>query len=300
MTRLRSLAVLSALALAVGIFVLLGLPNSEDGSDSQSLDSVATAPFSIDDEVDRFLRRASDLQPPCWETIDLPPARRAWGTIYPRDPGSQISHAVPPVNSLPAVPPVYSLEDLIATELLDHPFREGTFRTDLIIVGEVVGTAPYNRTSVRHTIEVEESLKGEMKPGDTLRVTERPGAYAHRAEGVDYALGPLTEPQGVLGIPPMRTGERYLLFLKSIDGATRDNMRAYVVGSFQGKMRINHGRALEFPGPMERLPREVQSPAIPPTSVWAPGLPFRINALLHGCPFDEVTADIRDILAAGD
>lgn len=75
-----------------------------------------------------------------------------------------------------------------------------------------------------HTyLEIQETLKGKATKGDTIEVIEE-GGYDNKVMG---------------GIPQMKKGSEYVLFLKEVEG------KYWIRGAFQGRFIIREGYAFQ-------------------------------------------------------
>lgn len=219
----------------------------------------------------------------------------------------------------PAYLPYFNLEDIVAGRI-DGLDTHTAAQTDLIIVGRATGSetklvsnGPLELNTTLTTLQVEQTLKGAVPAGGSVVVIEAGGTYRPRVydpiepssdnpfgkppvdggvEGVDYTRGDEVEAR-VLGVPVIKAGERVLVFLKAYEGPLSGD--AYVVqGVFQGKMTVTDDGFLDFPGPDSLL-----TGTSAPRDEWvAHPAQFQLPARLQGCPLDEVTAGIRDILAS--
>lgn len=258
--------------------------------------------------------------PLCWEEISLPDngAARAEDDFEDDHPATAFL-----TNQS------YNLADITIGNPLNRP---GHRNTDLIVIAKVVDSEAFQSAvgslelpQTMLTLEIEESLRGHAQVGERIFVAEVGGVHQPRIyepveptadnpfgkppvdggeEGVDYTRGGPVE-SGFRGVPVMKTGERYLLFLYEYEGPDPEGTYTVVQGAFQGKMRVADNGMLEFTGSQDLLPVEaVDVPlreSTPENPVWSRSpSAYQLPALLHGCPLEEVTAGIRDILASKD
>lgn len=247
---------------------------------------------------------------PCWS--GAPPLDPGWSAHS--DPSSTQHGAMASRVYLP----YGDLEDIVAGEIEGLPTVIAA-ETELIIVARATGSeaklvsnGPLELATTRSTLQIEQTLKGAVPPGESVVVIEAGGTYRPRVynpiepttenpfgkppvdggvEGTDYTRGEEVESR-ILGVPVIKAGERVLVFLKAYEGPLSGD--AYVVqGVFQGKMTVTDDGVLDFPGPDSLL-----TGASAPQDEWvADPVEYQLNARLQGCPLDEVTAGIRAILA---
>lgn len=129
-----------------------------------------------------------------------------------------------------------------------------TSASGVIVVGEIVDTVPrqYGRLPFSEaTVRVTDVVAGQHQVGELLRVVETGGVFWGRAkDGTPASAG--AQEVDFEGVPVMRPGERYLLFLLSYDGPVAAH--SYVVtGEYQGKFRIGTHGAIEFSGDLGHL-----------------------------------------------
>jgi hypothetical protein len=128
------------------------------------------------------------------------------------------------------------------------------------------------------TFKVRQVIKGDVKATDALSVLETGGQWKGKPKGTTKAT--LTSQELALeGIPVMKTGEKYLLFLMPYTGPVASN--AYIaVGEFQGKFKISPKGTIEFSGNKH----DAASPM------------FVVHQAIAGRTDAEVAADVRQLI----
>lgn len=118
----------------------------------------------------------------------------------------------------------------------------------LVIVGKAVSSdnRPYqNIPFTLVTIEVERVLQGDVNVGDQLQIVETGGVFAGQSKTGD--AGQAVE-AAFEGVPVMKEGERWLLFLTQYDPGPVAKDAYSVLGVFQGKARIGDTGKIIFTG----------------------------------------------------
>lgn len=214
----------------------------------------------------------------------------------PAEPESTLDLATATPDT-PTVEP--TVDPLAGLDIVEAPYSLGTAATGSTVelaenfrtVGEIsiaasliatvrIETSRYETFAQMpftvSTALVVDSLKGSYARGDTLTVVETGGVHAGRSKDVPGEMG---EPRevGFLGVPVMKPGEVYLLFLDGPGhvGPVPDGAFG-IKAAVQGKVRLGAGGNLQFTG--------------------APGSDggiFAVPLALAGRPYTEVAAEIR-------
>ncbi|MBI5948451.1 MAG: hypothetical protein HY875_09955 [Chloroflexi bacterium] len=151
-----------------------------------------------------------------------------------------------------------------------------------ILVGRVMAVEYQSYSGLPFTVTsvlVMKSLKGTLQAGELATVVETGGIHAGRSKLVPGAFG---EPRevGVEGVPVMKEGEHWLLFLIGPSHVGPVSEGAYSVsGVFQGKLRLGKDGHLQFTGT--------------PGSLMGDEL-FAVPAALAGKRVDEAILQIQD------
>lgn len=127
---------------------------------------------------------------------------------------------------------------------------------------------------------VDEPLKGAFAKGETITIVETGGMHAGRSKD---APGEFGEPRevGFEGVPVMKQGEAYLVFLQGPAHIGPVPEGAYgILGVVQGKTRVGEDGRLQFTGAPDSLEDQDM---------------FAVPASLAGRPLDDVLAEIRSI-----
>ena len=131
---------------------------------------------------------------------------------------------------------------------------------------------------------VREPIFGEFRQGDTMTIAEVGGPIAGRNKANSEQTGEVRFATAD-GVPPMSTGETYLVFLV---GPTRVGPTMSGVytpqGVFQGKVRLEDSHRLKFTGPRVLLSE--------------PG--FELSKSLDGRMWEEVKSQIRAYVGSTD
>jgi hypothetical protein len=130
------------------------------------------------------------------------------------------------------------------------------------------------------TAVVEVSSKGSLALGERITVVETGGVFAGRSKIEPGARGEPVE-AGWEGVPVMKPGERYLLFLHGPAHVGPVPSSAYSVkGVVQGKIRIGKDGRLQFTGRAESLDEPI----------------FAVPRALVGRPYSDVRAEVEAII----
>lgn len=154
----------------------------------------------------------------------------------------------------------------------------------VIVVGEVTGSIakPYeNLPFTEATLKVTQVVKGSVNVGSTINVLETGGMWVGKAKGDSAAKA---QPREVTfeGIPIMRVGEKYILFLEPYTGPITSN--AFVtLGVYQGKMKVGANGAVQFTGRKDQLDESM----------------FAAHQAVNGQAVAAVIADIQRNLKGG-
>lgn len=150
--------------------------------------------------------------------------------------------------------------------------RELALASPVIVAGNVLGIeyAPYqNIPFTIVTLRVEHSIKGDVAEGDQVRIVETGGVFAGRSKEETGEFGQPVE-AAFEGVPVMKTGERWLLFLGAYDPGPVATGAYSVKGVFQGKLRIAEDGRIMFTGdparvdePLFTVPRQASGRALP-------------------------------------
>jgi hypothetical protein len=174
-----------------------------------------------------------------------------------------------------------TMEGQLAEEYADIPALSRA--ASHVVVARVTGAVPKpwaNLPFTEITLLVEEVVKWEGEASGTVRVVETGGALP---------LGPVkgtprpgvigaTE-VGFMGVPVMRSGERYLLFLGAYDGPIAEGSLR-VLGVVQGKLKLDGNGVVRFNGD----PTDLQSPV------------FAAAAAADGRPVADVIGEVKTSL----
>jgi len=165
-----------------------------------------------------------------------------------------------------------------------HTISEVASAAAVIVVGRVVESrdAPYQRIPFTVlTVEVERGLKGPVSAGERVQVVETGGVFAGRSKAEPGQSGPPVE-AAFEGVPVMKVGERWLLFLGVYDPGPVATGAYSVKGVFQGKFKVGADGRIVFTGPVDRIEEPI----------------FTLQALLNQRSLSEVIPEIEKSVSA--
>ncbi len=129
-----------------------------------------------------------------------------------------------------------------------------------VVVGSVVRREdePYQNVPFSiATIQIEQVIHGGLETGAQISVVETGGVFAGRSKTEPGATGRPVE-AGLEGIPVMKPGERWLLFLDAPARIGPVQSGAYgIVGAFQGKLLIGSDDRIAFTGNHDALSHQL-------------------------------------------
>ncbi len=181
-----------------------------------------------------------------------------------------------------------------APEDVDLLAMHGELAEDFQTLGELVSAAPVivlarvlesrdapygNLPFTVLTIEVEQAFKGAVAAGGRLTVVETGGLLRGSSKIDPGQYAPPAE-MAFAGVPVMKVGERWLLFLGSYDPGPVATNAYSVKGVFQGKLKVGGDGRMVFTGPADRIQEPV----------------FAVPAYVNGRALPEVIADITSAL----
>lgn len=124
-----------------------------------------------------------------------------------------------------------------------------TEATEVVLVRALArADRPYLRLPFTETrVVVEQSARGRLAPGMEIAVIETGGALP---PGTVKTTNPVVRSPAefaLQGVPVLRVGERYLLFLRPFSGPMTTTKNAYIpVGEFQGKFRVSGDGTIRY------------------------------------------------------
>jgi hypothetical protein len=208
-----------------------------------------------------FVGGSDTVHPASMTEPTAPPADMAFEAPYPVDMVSLLGELAEDFQSLDSITrSAHAIVSIQVESISYQSFDEFPYTVATAIVGE--------------------TWKGTFQPGDRITVVEVGGVFAGRSKVEPGARG---EPRevGVEGVPVMKPGERYLLFLHGPAHVGPVPSSAYSVkGVVQGKIRIGKDGRLQFTGRAESLDEPI----------------FAVPRALVGRPYSDVRAEVEAII----